>query len=224
MFSGRLVYEQTLLTLNHGLQMVGYSLFHSGLGLLGVLFVLLANVWALVFIGRAIARRTLGSWIDVTIFALFAISLGAFFVPYEQWKLLIVRTHGTERVSNDWVTFAAATGETQLLEYLLARGFDVNARDQDGQSALGAAAVAGQTAIGRMLILRGARLDNRTDSLGETPLTQAAQMNRVEMVKLLLEHGADPSEKDNDGRTALDWATKNNNSEMIAILQVGLRK
>ena len=224
LFSARLVYEQTFLTWNYGLQMVGFSLFHSGLGLLGVLFVVLTIIWALILLGLAVARRSLGNRIDIVLLGLFAVSLAALFVSYGQWKLLMVRICGTARVTNEWVTYAAASGETQLLEYLLFHGFDVNSRNRDGQSALGAAAVGGQTKIARMLILRGAHLNNRTFSLGETPLTQAAQMNRTEMVKLLLEHGADPAEKENDGRTALDWARKNNNIEMIALLQARLTK
>jgi ankyrin repeat protein len=42
-----------------------------------------------------------------------------------------------------------------------------------------------------LLIARGARLDNRTLVTLKTPLIEAAQMNRTEMVKFLLDHGAD---------------------------------
>jgi ankyrin repeat protein len=204
--------------------MVGFSLFHSGLGILGVLFAFLSGVWALIVVSIALFKRTRISSANVALLALLAACIGLLFVPYEQWKLLMVRANGTKDVPKDWVTYAAATGEVRLLEYLLANGFDVNTRDQNGQSALGAAAVEGKTDIGRLLITRGARLDNRTDSLLETPLTQAAQMNRTEMVKLLLEHGADSSERDKTGRTALEWANKNGNSEMASLLQTPLKK
>jgi hypothetical protein len=224
LFAARLIYEQTLLTWNHGLQMVGFSLFHSGLGLLGVLCVGLALIWALGTLVIAVLKRPWISWVDLTLVAVLAACVGLLFVPYEQWKLLMVRANGTKNVSSDWLTFSAATGESRLLEYLLANGFDVNGRDQNGQSALGAAAVEGKTEIGQMLLARGARVDNRTNSLAETPLTQAAQMNRMKMVKLLLENGADLNERDGTGRTALDWAQKNSNSEMIAFLQGRTKK
>jgi len=44
--------------------------------------------------------------------------------------------------------------------------------------------------VARLLIVRGARLDDRALITLNTPLIEAAQMNRTEMVKLLLDHGA----------------------------------
>jgi ankyrin repeat protein len=48
-------------------------------------------------------------------------------------------------------------------------------------------------------------------------------MNHTEMVKLLLDHGADPSDRDVMDRTALDWAWANGNSEMAHLLQTKMR-
>jgi uncharacterized protein len=113
---------------------------------------------------------------------------------------------------------AAAGGEIRLLGYLLAHGVDVNTRTQYGESLLGAAAAAGQVEVARMLIARGARLDNRTDITLETPLTESAQMNHTEMVKLLLDYGANPGAADVLDRTALDWAHENGNHRMASLL------
>ena len=41
---------------------------------------------------------------------------------------------------------------------------------------------------------------------GQTPLMMAAQSASLNLVKLLLKHGADPTRKDSTGRTALDYA------------------
>jgi len=224
LFAARLVYEQTLMTWDHGLQMVGFSLFHSGLGLLGVIFVLLSGVWLLVTLVMLALRKIAFRTSDAALTCAMALAVGLLFVPYGEWMLLMVRLHGVRDVPKDWLTYAAATGEVRLLKYLLSNGFDVNSRDSRGQSALGAAAVEGRTDIGRMLIARGARVDNRTDALAETPLTQAAQMNRTDMVSLLLEHGADMSEKDGTGRTALDWAHANGNAQMAAALEARLNR
>jgi ankyrin repeat protein len=71
---------------------------------------------------------------------------------------------------------------------------------------LGAAAAAGPMEVARLLIVRGARLDNPALITLKTPLIEAAQMNRTAMVKLLLDHGADLSARDGMDRTALDWA------------------
>ncbi|WP_298512441.1 ankyrin repeat domain-containing protein [uncultured Kordia sp.] len=46
---------------------------------------------------------------------------------------------------------------------------------------------------------------NKTSN-GKTPLMYAARYNRVEIINLLLENGAKVDAKDNDGRTAVDYA------------------
>ncbi len=40
----------------------------------------------------------------------------------------------------------------------------------------------------------------------------------VAAAKLLIEFGADPAEKDGDGLTAVDWALKDNNDELVQFL------
>jgi ankyrin repeat protein len=95
---------------------------------------------------------------------------------------------------------------------------DIDKRTQYGESLLGAAAAAGQMEMARMLIARGARLDSRTDITLETLLTEAAQMNHTDMVKLLLDHGANPGTADVLDRTALDWAHENGNYQMASLL------
>jgi ankyrin repeat protein len=74
------------------------------------------------------------------------------------------------------------------------------------------------------LIARGARLENRTRVTFETPLTEAAKMNHLDMVRLLLDHGADITAKDVTGRTALDWANENSNSDMVRLIQSSFAK
>jgi ankyrin repeat protein len=77
------------------------------------------------------------------------------------------------------------------LDILLAAGADVNAAITDLQS---------RTA-------RIARINSLTDRLGQTALHQAAGRGWAEVVKYLLDHGANPAAKDAMGRTALDLAT-----------------
>jgi uncharacterized protein len=125
-------------------------------------------------------------------------------------------------VPASWIVSAAGSGEISLLDFLLTHGVDVNTRGQYGQSALGAAAEAGQMEAARLLIDRGASLDNRTTISYETPLTEAAQMNRTSMVKFLLDRGANPAAKDVMNCTALDWARKNGNSELAKLVQARL--
>jgi hypothetical protein len=140
-----------------------------------MLCVILGILWAL-------ARRQRISATNRWLIALIVVSCGLWLVPYEEWKPLMVRVHGAEHAPKNWVVWAAASGEMRLLDYMLAHGVDVNTRAQYGQSPLGAAAVAGEMEAARFLIARGARLDNRTAISLETPLTEAAQMNHMDIV------------------------------------------
>jgi hypothetical protein len=73
---------------------------------------------------------------------------------------------------------------------------------------LHSAAAARSVSIARLLLEHGARVNarqGRTDR-GFTPLMEAAFNGQVEMVELLLGHGADPSMKDDDGKSAVDHA------------------
>ena len=57
-----------------------------------------------------------------------------------------------------------------------------------------------------------------------TPLMYAARHNRVEIIKLLLEHGADPYIKSKKGYTALKWAKMVKATEAEALLTSVVRK
>lgn len=111
-----------------------------------------------------------------------------------------------------------------LLDYLLAHGTDVNTQARYGESPLGAAAAAGQMQAARHSIARGARLENSTYTTSETPLLEAAQMNRTDMVEFLLDRGANPAAKDVMDYTALDWAQKNANTKMANLIRARLEK
>lgn len=223
-FTARVVCEQTLVTWAHGVQQMEFSPPQLGLDLIGVLCVILGVLWAFAVVVLSITRSQRVSPTNRWLIALIMLCVGLWLVPYEQWKLLIVRVHGVQHVRKTWVISAAATGEIHLLDYLLAHGVDVNTRGQYGESALGAAAAAGQMEAAQLLIGRGARLDDRTLVTLKTPLIEAAQMNRTAMVKLLLDHGADLSARDVLDRTALDWARENGNAEMADLIRARLKE
>ena len=52
----------------------------------------------------------------------------------------------------------------------------------------------------------------------ETPVANAAEQNNVQIVRQLLQGGADVNAAQSDGLTALHWAAINNNLEMTEIL------
>ena len=106
----------------------------------------------------------------------------------------------------------------QRVEKLLARGADVTAQDNDGDTALHGAAQTGNVEIVRMLLDKGAN-PNVKNSVGGTPLMWAAVYGNDEAARLLLSRGADASLKDNDGITAAEWAVRNKRENMVQVLK-----
>lgn len=105
---------------------------------------------------------------------------------------------------------ASAGGDLSAIKTALENGSDLNALDpQFGIPPLGWAAINGQTAAVKLLLEKGANINNRHRD-GSTALHSAAFLGRIETVKLLLEKGADINARSNDGslpiNTAqLDW-------------------
>ena len=99
---------------------------------------------------------------------------------------------------------AAYKGDRDTVAALLAKGAEPN---RPGWTALHYAATSGNIEIVRMLLEKSAYIDaespNRT-----TPLMMAAGAGHTAVVKLLVEEGADQSVKNEQGRTARDFAAK----------------
>ncbi|HEY0726823.1 MAG TPA: ankyrin repeat domain-containing protein [Pyrinomonadaceae bacterium] len=104
------------------------------------------------------------------------------------------------------------------VEKLLAHGADVNALDEDGDTALHGAGQTGNVEIVRMLLDKGAN-PNVQNKVGGTPLMWAAVYGNVDAARLLLSRGADPTLKDNDGITAAEWAVRNKREGVVQLLK-----
>ncbi|WP_419804429.1 ankyrin repeat domain-containing protein [Terriglobus sp.] len=91
------------------------------------------------------------------------------------------------------------------LNLLLAKGAQLEARDNFGDTALALSANASQPGAMSALLAHGAQVNTRNNK-GVTPLMIAARTGNLQTVKLLLTHGADPNLKDNTGKTAADYA------------------
>ena len=59
---------------------------------------------------------------------------------------------------------------------------------------------------------------NKVNVNGQTPLIMGVKNNAADTVKLLIDHGADITIKDNDGYSAYDYALQNNNFDIIDLL------
>jgi hypothetical protein len=218
LFTARIVCEQTLLAWYGSVHMIGLPVPQLVLDWIGLLCVLGGLAWTLVTVVRAALRRSRLTAIDLGLAAVILLCCALWLVTAQQWKLLVLRVHGAGHAPKSWLVEAAADGEIQLLDYLLANGADPDAPSANGQSALGAAAAAGQIAAARLLFERGAHLESRTRLTLDTPLIEAAQMNQLGMVRLLLDRGANVEARDVMGRNAVDWARENADAQMVDLI------
>ncbi|MBI5883624.1 MAG: ankyrin repeat domain-containing protein [Elusimicrobia bacterium] len=85
---------------------------------------------------------------------------------------------------------AISLGKTEVVKLLLERGAEIEGADSYGNTALQYAS--GNIELTRLLIDRGANVNNQ-GRLGDTPLSMAAWGRKSDIVKLLIEKGADIS-------------------------------
>jgi|GEM_PF-2833185 len=108
---------------------------------------------------------------------------------------------------------SAMEGEADKVKMMIGFGVDVNARHEDGSTALLLAALKGRADCINVLIDAGADL-NAKDSDGRTALIWAAKRGHANCVKALIAAGADLKAKENNGGTAFTSAA----SDEIATL------
>ncbi|MCK4816745.1 ankyrin repeat domain-containing protein, partial [bacterium] len=87
---------------------------------------------------------------------------------------------------------AAISGYKDVVEILLAKGADIDARDSYAASALHYVAREGHNEIAELLIAKGADV-NAKDTRGRTPIDLAMNQGRKEIAKLLLSKSGDVS-------------------------------
>ena len=106
----------------------------------------------------------------------------------------------------------------KLVEFLLDKGANPNAPDNDGKTALHIAAAEGcPQKFVEFLLEKGAN-PNARDNDGKTALHIAVINNHFEIVASLLEKGAALNICDNDGKTALHRAVIKNHFKIVASL------
>ena len=118
---------------------------------------------------------------------------------------------------------AAATGKINNVIRLLAREPNlVNTYSGDGFHPLGLACYFGHLDVAEYLVKAGANVNSKSNNrLKVAPIQSAAAGRHRKIVKLLLEHGADPNIREQGGNTPLHAAAENGDEETIRILLYG---
>lgn len=114
---------------------------------------------------------------------------------------------------------ASLQGLTEVCQQLIAKGADVN---KPGWAPLHYAATRGHLAVMTLLLDNHAYIDAASPN-GSTPLMMAAHYGTSSAVKLLLEAGADPLLKNEQGLSAIDFAQSANHPDSAEIIATFVR-
>jgi ankyrin repeat protein len=134
-----------------------------------------------------------------------------------RWPKTVVEVRTTADESP--LMFASLDGHLDLAKLLISRGADVN---KTGWAPLHYAATRGHLAVMNLLLENHAYIDASSPN-GTTPLMMAAFYGTPSAVKLLLEAGADPLIKNEQGLTAIDFAHRNQRQDSADIIAAFVR-
>jgi ankyrin repeat protein len=115
-----------------------------------------------------------------------------------------------------WASF---NGHTAVVEYLIENGAKLNALDVNGRNALMYASSGPFSATVDLLLNKGSMVNVQGKLEGFTALMTAAAEGQLEVVRLLLIHGADPALKDEDNDTAEIFAVQKGHSAVAELLR-----
>ena len=112
---------------------------------------------------------------------------------------------------------AVNRGDLEMVENLISNRTNVNAFDNDGETALIVASRNGHTEIAEFLITKGANV-NAVTEYGKTALMYASSEGHTETVIFLIEKGADVTAVSDDKTTALELASVHRHAEIVELL------
>ncbi len=107
----------------------------------------------------------------------------------------------------------------EMIELLIENGLDITYTNQEGLGAIDFAIKYRRKDILLLCKEHGVSLTESKRKSGLTPLMLAASFNDIDMMKLLIDLGANPSKKDNFGMSALDYALKMGQKKAVSFLE-----
>jgi ankyrin repeat protein len=159
-------------------------------------------------------------------------SYGAF-TPGDLWSVLgssnhkdpvaLLRVHGvdTQDMKNGYTPLHLAVfsvSHKKMVELLLSKGADVNARAASGATPLFFAILRDQKDDAQIFIDHGADV-NLPDAYGDTVLDCALHLQYGSLIQLLVDHGADVNAVDQSGQRPLTYAMKMDDHKWADLLK-----
>jgi len=109
-------------------------------------------------------------------------------------------------------------GSTQIVEYILSKAVDINAKDNRGFTPLHYSCQYNFENIAKLLIDKGAGI-NIQENRGLTPIFFAARSGNLNLVKMLVDRGADPNARIKGiWVTPLSWTAEIGNGNVVDYL------
>jgi hypothetical protein len=115
--------------------------------------------------------------------------------------------------------WATAEGHRKIVELLLEHGADPNVINYLGRSAIMYASNYGFYEIAKALLEKGGTPNPSSEITEHPPLSAAAHKGHLEVVKLLVEHGANVNHKGREKKTALDISMEAGHGEVAKYLR-----
>jgi hypothetical protein len=128
-----------------------------------------------------------------------------------------IRSHDWLSLGDPPLSVAATCDQPAIVRLLIARGADVNPRDEYG-TPLHFAAGANSLGVGKVLLEDGADIEARGIRREMTPLHIAARECQNDFVLFLLDHGAVVDSRDGGDMTPLMWAADSGCPEVVETL------
>ena len=143
----------------------------------------------------------------------------------KDWKDEIVHLAKVELVQTQQdnhvpiIVAIAGAGNIEMLEFLLEQTeIDLSVTDMNGNNALLISLQNGHKEVAEMVIKRAPNLVVVTNHKGESPVRFATHKGLIDIVKCLVENGADSNQPDCNGNTPLASAIRDNRKEMTEYL------
>jgi hypothetical protein len=189
--AGRMVWEETFLTIQQGPQMLGFSLAH-GPGVVLLLAPVLLSLWILaaivVLVVTLFRKRPLSRWYWLTLGSAVAI-IGILSIPPVFWQWSLIRSFARSPHAADLMVYDAGEGDLRTVRGYLEHGVPLTATNYEGSTATFGAAAGGSLPVIELLVNGGADL-NATNLYGDSPLEAAIGNKHVAVASFLKAHGA----------------------------------